>query len=135
MIHSAVWDLERFVLKDGRPLHMVKLVGAVRNFRMNIKYVQINVEDGTGLVQVFLWRKEKECTAQHCVIDECNINCYICVIGEVKDYYGVHKIIAFDVRPVSSGNEVTHHFLEVAYSFEKRLEYAEDKMLETVPLV
>ncbi len=23
MIHSAVWDSERFVLKDGQPLHMV----------------------------------------------------------------------------------------------------------------
>jgi hypothetical protein len=33
MIHSVIWDLERFVLKDGQPLHMVKLVGAVRNFR------------------------------------------------------------------------------------------------------
>jgi hypothetical protein len=31
MIHSAVWDSERFILKDGRPLHMVKLVGAIRN--------------------------------------------------------------------------------------------------------
>jgi hypothetical protein len=29
---------------------MVKLVGAVRNFRVNIKQVQIDVEDGTGLV-------------------------------------------------------------------------------------
>ncbi len=38
MIHSAVWDSERFVLKDGQPLHMVKLVGAVRNFRGNIKH-------------------------------------------------------------------------------------------------
>ncbi len=71
---------------------MVKLVGAVRNFRVNNKHVQI-----TGLVRVILWRKEKECTAQHCLIDECNSNCYICVIGEVKDYYGVHEIIAFDV--------------------------------------
>ncbi len=97
MIHSAVWDSERFVLKDGQPLHMVKLVGAVRNFRENIKCVQINVEDGTGLVRVILWRKERECTAQHCLIDKCNSSCYICVIGEVKDYYGVHKIIAFDV--------------------------------------
>ena len=35
MIHSAVRDCERFVLKDGRPLHMVKLVGAVRNFRVH----------------------------------------------------------------------------------------------------
>jgi hypothetical protein len=73
--------------------------------------------------------------AQRCLIDKCNSKCYICVIGEVKDYYGVHEIIAFDVRPVSSGNEVTHCFLEVAYSFEKRFEYAEDEMLRVVPLV
>ncbi len=69
------------------------------------------------------------------MLDECNSNCYIRVIGEVEDYDGVHEIIVFDVRPVSSGNEVTHHFLEVAYSFEKRLEYVEDEMLRTVPLV
>jgi hypothetical protein len=48
MIHSAVWDSERFVLKDSRPLHMVKLVGAVRNFRGDNKHVQIGVEDGAG---------------------------------------------------------------------------------------
>jgi hypothetical protein len=47
----------------------------------------------------------------------------------------VHKVIAFDVRPVSSGNKVTHHYLKVAYSFEKRLEYAEDEMLRAVPLI
>jgi hypothetical protein len=135
MILSAVWDSERLVLKDGQQLHMVKLVGAVRNFRVNIKHVQIDVEDGTGLVQVILWRKEKECMAQRCLIGKCNSNRYIHVIGEIEDCYGVHEIIAFDVQPVSSGHEVTHHFLEVAYSFEKRLEHAEDEMLRAVPLV
>ena len=59
IIHSAVWDSERFVLKDGQLLHMVKLVGAVRNFCVNIKHVQIDVEDGTGLVRVILWRDEE----------------------------------------------------------------------------
>jgi hypothetical protein len=97
MIHSGVWECERFVLNDGRPLHMVKFVGAVRNFRVYTKYIQIDVEDGTGLVRVILWRKEKECTAQRRLIHKCNGNHYICVIGEVEDYYGVHKIIAFDV--------------------------------------
>ncbi len=53
MIHSAVWDSKRFILKDGQPLHKV-IVGAVRIFSVNIKHVQINVEDGTGLVQVIL---------------------------------------------------------------------------------
>jgi len=97
MIHSAVWDLERFVLKDGRPLHMLKLVGAVRNFRGDNKHVQIDVDDGTGLVRVILWRNKRDCMAQHCLLDECNSNCYIRVIGEVEDYYGVHEIIAFNV--------------------------------------
>jgi hypothetical protein len=113
---------------------MVKLVGANRNFRENIKHVQIDVEDGTEFVQVILWRKEKECTAQCQLIHKCNSNHYICVIGEVQVYYGVHKIIAFDVQPVSSGIKVTHHFLEVAYSSEKTLEYAEDEMLRAVLL-
>jgi replication factor A2 len=85
--------------------------------------------------RVILWKEQKECTAQRQMIHECNSNHYNRVIREVEDYYGVHKIVAFDVQPVSSGNEVTHHFLEVAYSFEKRLEYAEDEMLRAVPLV
>jgi replication factor A2 len=126
--------LQKAHLKDSQLLHMVKVVGAVRNFSVNTKYVQIDVEDGTGLVWVILWRKEKEFTAQHQLFHECDGNCYICAIGKVEDYYGVHEIIAFDVQLVTSGNEVTHHFLEVAYSFEKRLEYVEDKMLQAVPL-
>ncbi len=69
------------------------------------------------------------------MIDKCISKHYIRVIGEVEDCYGVHEIIAFDVRPVCSGNEVTHHFLEVAYSFEKRFEYAEDEMLRAFPLI
>jgi hypothetical protein len=85
MIHSDVWNSEQFVLKDGQPLHMIKLVGAVRNFRENIEHVQINVKDGTGLVQVILWRKENECMAQRQMIHKCKSNCYIRVIGEVED--------------------------------------------------
>ncbi len=114
---------------------MVKLVGAARNFCVHVKHIQINLEDGTGLVWVIFWQKQKECTAQRHLIDKCNGNCYIPVIGEVEYYYGVHEIIAFDIWPVSSGNEVTHHFLEVAYSYERRLESVEDEMMKSVLLV
>ncbi len=92
MIHSAIR-----VLKDGQPLHMVKLVGAVRNFCVHDKHIQIDLEDGTGLLRVIFWRKQKECMAQRHLIDECNGNRYIHLIGEVADYYGVHEIIAFDI--------------------------------------
>ncbi len=97
MIHSTVRDCEQFVLKDGQLLHMVKLVGAVRNCCVHDKHVQIDLEDGTGLVRVIFWRKQKECMAQRHLIDKCNGNPYIHVIGEVADYYGVHEIIAFNI--------------------------------------
>ncbi len=48
----------------------------------------------------------------------------------------MHEIIAFNIRPVSSGNKVTHdHFLEVAYSYERRLESVEDEMMKSVLLI
>jgi hypothetical protein len=60
MIHSAVSKCNRLILKDGQPLHMVKFLGAVRNFSMNIKHVvMIVVEDGTGLVRIFSGGKKK----------------------------------------------------------------------------
>jgi hypothetical protein len=37
MIHSAVWKCKWLILKDGQQLHMVKFIGAVRNFHVNIK--------------------------------------------------------------------------------------------------
>jgi hypothetical protein len=79
-IHSVVSKYTRFILKDGGLHHMVKFVGAVRNFSVNTQKVKIDVEDGTGLVRVILWRKEKECLAEHRLIHKCNCNHYIHVI-------------------------------------------------------
>ncbi len=134
MIYSAVYTCKRFVLRDGHPLHMVKLVGAVRNYHDIMKNIIINVEDYMGLVRVIVQCKQNECTAAQALIHKCKGNGYIPVTGEVTDYYGVHDIIAFDVGLVSSGNEATYHFLEVAYSFEKMMECAEDEMLKAVHL-
>jgi hypothetical protein len=42
MNDSAVNTCNRFMLRDGLPLHMVKLVGAVRIYHQNIKNIIIN---------------------------------------------------------------------------------------------
>ncbi len=41
------------------------------------------------------------------------------MIGMVADDFNIRTIIASDVWPVSSGNEITYHLLEVAYSADK----------------
>ncbi len=76
---------------------------------MNIKHVQIDVEYGTGLVRVILWKEQKECTAQRQMIHKCNSNCYVCVIGEVEDYYGVHEklLLMFDQLVLAMKSHIT----------------------------
>ncbi len=60
MIHSAIRDCKWFILKDSQPIHMVKLVGAIRNFCVHDKHVQIDLEDGTGLLRIiFLAETER----------------------------------------------------------------------------
>ena len=55
----------------------------------------------------------------HC---KCTINSYVRVIGMVKDDFDIRMIIASDVWPVSSGNKITYHLLEVAYPADKVIE-------------
>lgn len=108
-------------LKDGRALHMIKLVGAVRNHEERSTNVFIDVEDGTGLVQVKVWVNEgDECSAAASLRQQASVDhVYIRIIGQVREFDGQRQIVANDVRPVSSGNELTYHLLEVAHSYEK----------------
>ena len=108
-------------LKDGRPLHMVKLVCAVRSSEERSTNVFIDVEDGTGLTQVKVWVNEgDECSAIAQLRNAAGReHTYIRVIGQIRDFDGQRQIVANDIRPVSTGNELTHHLLEVAHSYEK----------------
>ncbi|KAL7534724.1 hypothetical protein ACHAWF_004933 [Thalassiosira exigua] len=110
-------------LLDGRPLHMVKLVVAVRSHEERSTNVFLDVEDGTGFVQVKCWVNDgDECSAQSKLRQAAmQDHTYIRVIGQVKDFDGQRQIVANDVRPIKSGNELTHHLLEVAYSHERGL--------------
>ncbi len=59
LIHSTVYTCKRFLLRDGRLLHMVELIGAVRNYCHGYMLnIIIDVEDGIELVQVIVWHKQ-----------------------------------------------------------------------------
>jgi hypothetical protein len=56
MINSAVSEDNQFVLKDGRPLHLVKVVGAIVHYHEYWNNDVIGIEDGTGKIRVVLAR-------------------------------------------------------------------------------
>ncbi len=80
----------------------------------------MEIEDGTGRMRVVLPRPScTECSGAVELRHKCTINSYVRVIGMVADDFNIRTIIASDVRPVSSGNEIAYHLLEVAYWFDK----------------
>jgi hypothetical protein len=80
----------------------------------------MEIEDGTGRMRVVLPRPQcSECSGAVELRCKCTINSYVCVIGMVADDFNIRTIIASDVWPVSSGNKITYHLLEVAFSADK----------------
>jgi len=123
MIQSAQSDAndDGLQLPDGRKLHHVKIVAAVRtfeNFSTNCVY---GVEDGTGLIEVKQWLDDvSDCRAIQELRAACSKeNIYLACTGQIKDYDGKKMITADSVRPIANGNELTYHMLEVVYEAEK----------------
>ena len=108
------------ILEDGRKVAMVKLVATARAVEDHSTNIVYNMEDGTGLIDVKQWHDDNECSAlQEIRQDTSKEHVYVKVIGQVKDYEGNKIIMASSVRPLSTGNELTHHMLDVVYIAER----------------
>jgi len=116
MINSAVSEDNQFILKDGCPHHLVKVVGAIVHYHIYWNNDGIGIEDDTGKIRVVLARCQNlECSGVKELYPKCAINTYVRVIGMVKDDFNLRTIVASDIWPVSTGNELTYHLLEAAY--------------------
>jgi replication factor A2 len=120
MIIQAQSGENGLTLQDGRELHHVKFIGAVRSHEDASTNATFSIEDGTGLVDVKQWVDANDCPAIIEMRQECmQENVYVKVIGSLKDYDGKKTLVAHTVRRLSTSNELTHHMLEVVYSSEK----------------
>ena len=74
MINSAVSEDNQFVLKDGRPLHLVKVVGAIVHYHEYWNNNVIRIEDGTGKIRVVLARCHNlECSGVSYIVNALSI--------------------------------------------------------------
>lgn len=116
------------VLSDERPIHMIKLVGAVRNCQENSTNTVLDVEDGTGLFSVKIWGGNGEeggnpdpSGVQQMRAQAFQDNQYVRIIGQVREFDGTRTVMANDIRVLETADELSYHFCEVAYSYEKHL--------------
>lgn len=107
-------------LEDGRPLHSVKIIGAVRSAEVQSTNIIYTIEDGTGALDVKQWVDDNDAEAiGEMKRQNAKEGIYVKVIGQISDYDGKKQLVANSVLPLSSGNELTHHLLEVMYCAEK----------------
>lgn len=106
------------VLSDGRETHEVKIVAAVRDMDIQSTMVNYTVEDGTGILEVKQWMNQ-EGNQPNQLPETPQENMYVRITGMVKEFNGTRSITAQSIRKVSTGNELTHHMLEVVYSAQK----------------
>jgi len=111
---------DTLTLEDGRPLHSVKIIGAVRSAEVQSTNIMYTIEDGTGALDVKQWVDDNDAEA---IGDMKRQNAkegiYVKVIGQISEYDGKKQLVANSVMPLSSGNQLTHHLLEVMYCAEK----------------
>lgn len=107
-------------LKDGRPLHQVKIIGAVRTAEVQSTNIMYTLEDGTGAIDVKQWSDDNDAEAIGDMKRQtAREGIYVKVIGQISNYEGRKQVVANSVQTLSSGDELTHHLLEVMYSGEK----------------
>lgn len=111
---------DTLTLKDGRPLHQVKIIGAVRHAEVQSTNIMYTIEDGTGAIDVKQWADDNDAEAiGEMKRQSARDGIYVKVIGQISEYEGRKQVVANSVQTLSSGNELTHHLLEVMYSGEK----------------
>ena len=107
------------VLADGRKMNQVCIVGATRSvedFSTNVLYL---IEDGTGLIEVKQWLDDNDSTGLAAIRGQTlRDHVYLKIVGSVRDYDGKKTVVADSIRPLASGDELTHHMLSVIYSAE-----------------
>lgn len=105
-------------LDDGREPHQVKLVAAVRDVNKGSTAYTYTVEDGTGVIEVKEWLDDGNFIMSKIREEAAVDHQYVRIIGKLEQYEGNPQIVAHAVRKVTSGNELTHHFLEVIHEAE-----------------
>jgi replication factor A2 len=107
-------------LPDGRKVHHIALVGAIKEYQENSTNVIYEIEDGTGLIDVKQWVDENDNSAKlamrQLVLKE---NIFVKVVALPKYYDGNIQLVAESIRPIANGNELSCHLLDVVYTGEK----------------
>jgi len=95
---------------DGKQLGSVTVLGVVREVDNKTTKKSYKIEDHTGILDVSQWVEEAD---DGDGTPDCREGMYVRAIGHIKQFKDAVSVNAFHVAPISSGNEVTQHLLDI----------------------
>lgn len=99
---------------DGVEIYNVKLIGCLVSVKEQTTNSIYTLEDGTGRIDAKTWADESDesLTERKSRLVE---GAYVQVIGTMKEFNGGKSVMAYDIRPVTDFNQITHHLIEAVY--------------------
>ncbi|KAJ0090090.1 hypothetical protein Patl1_12705 [Pistacia atlantica] len=104
-------DKSNFVV-NGSEVTNVTLVGMVFSKEERASDVTFTLDDGTGRIVCKRWASEVFDTKEMEAVED---GMYVRLNGHLKSFQGKKQLVAFSVRPVTSFDEVTFHFIDCIY--------------------
>ncbi|GAB5360797.1 hypothetical protein AAMO2058_000658300 [Amorphochlora amoebiformis] len=97
---------------DGQTIAQVRVVGLILNVDHESTQSSYGIDDGSGQLTVKMYRNDDaEDLDQHCRED-----IYVRVVGTMRELAGQRIVVAFQIQPLKSMNEITLHNLDVIHT-------------------
>ncbi|KAI8577146.1 hypothetical protein K450DRAFT_253089 [Umbelopsis ramanniana AG] len=99
---------------DNTDVTQVTFVAVVRQINPQSANIAYTMEDGTGSIDVRQWldQIQQDSDAEREKRAQIIVGNYVRVVGRLAQFNQKTHVVAFQIRPITSANEITHHFLE-----------------------
>lgn len=99
---------------DGAKLETVTLVGKVVSLAEQQLQLTLQIDDGTGVVDVKYWIEDNNDAAEQ-QRSEWRVGTYVRLHGNLRSFDNQRSIVAYHMRPVADFNEITYHNLQCVF--------------------
>mmetsp|Transcript_21925 Transcript_21925/g.85924 ORF Transcript_21925/g.85924 Transcript_21925/m.85924 type:complete len:254 (+) Transcript_21925:90-851(+) len=116
---------------DGVPLYQVSLVGQIMKADRKPTNVYLELEDGTGRIDVRKWMDSDggENAAEIAETAAWTEGVYVRVVGSLREMNERKSIVAYAVVPLTDYNEITYHLLSAIHAHLYNLKAAKSAPL------
>eukprot|EP00466_Bigelowiella_natans_P009008 jgi/Bigna1/48084/estExt_Genewise1.C_220046 len=117
-LHEAKQPDQMTFTVDDKQVSQVKLVGMILSVDVQAANTNYTIDDGSAQIEVRIYTNDDN---QLDLNSGCREDVYVKVVGNLRDIGGNRMVVAFQVHPIKSFNDITLHHLDVIHTHLKNV--------------